>query len=115
MTPEFDKIHYNALRQAAFEHDVYTASSNLTSDSDVEYNGITVAFSAATELDDNRMIEVSVSYCAPEDKFQRNVGKYHALRKFFEENQYVHLPLGYVLKEEGITDTGSLLLNMFTV
>jgi hypothetical protein len=115
MTPEFDKDHYDQLRLQAFERSVYTAGQDYTDTPTVWYNGITIAFSPATELDDNRMIEVSVSYCAPEDAFQRNVGKYHALRKFFEECQYIHMPLGKYLFDNGVSETGSLLLSIFTV
>jgi hypothetical protein len=116
MTPEFDKEHYKQLKRDAKLHNVYTTILDL---SDTEwrpiYNGITVAFSPATELDDNRMLEVSVSYCAPEDAFRKKIGKYHALRKFFEENNYIHLPLGRYLRDNGVDDTAQVLLDMFSV
>jgi len=117
MTPEFDKEHYKQLKQSAKQHGVYTTTLDLSDTAGWEpvYNGITVAFSPATELDDNRMLEVSVSYCAPEDAFQKKIGKYHALRKFFEENNYIHLPLGEYLRDNGVDDTAQVLLGVFSV
>jgi hypothetical protein len=118
MTPDFDKEHYQHLKQMAKEYKVHLVHEDLTNNIDFSsnlYNGLTIAYSPATELDDNRMIEVSVSYCAPEDKFKKKIGRYHALRKFFEENNFVHVPLGVSYREHGIVNTGVILLGMFTV
>jgi hypothetical protein len=118
MIPEFDKEHYKRLKQMAKQFKVHLVHQNLTRPDRCPghlYNGLTVAYSPATELDNNRMIEVSVSYCAPEDKFKKKIGRYHALRKFFEENNYVHIPLGKSYRYNGTVDTGAILLGMFTV
>jgi len=115
MTPDFDKEHYKHLKQMAKEYKVHTLQYvTPTNYAGISYNGFTVAFSPATELDDNRMLEVSVSYCAPEDEFKKKVGKYHALRKFFEENNYIHLPLGQMYRD-GVPDVEYLLEQMFNV
>lgn len=116
MTPEFDKDHYKQLKTLAKFHkvDTLTYIKPETGYEGLGYNGFTVAFSPATKLDDNRMLEVSVSYCAPEDTFKKRIGKYHALRKFFEENNFIHLPLGQMYKECP-ADTAYLLEQMFNV
>ena len=116
MTPEFNKEHYQHLKAMAKQYNVHTAYNDLSDSAwHNQYKGLTVAFSPATELDDNRMIEVSVSYCAQEDTFKKKIGKYHALRKFFEENNFVHLPFGQYYRTNSKEEMGYVLLEMFNV
>jgi hypothetical protein len=114
MTPEFDKEHYKRLKRMAKQFKVHITQYVTPPEYVLCYNGFTVAFSPATELNDNRMLEVSISYCAPEDTFKKKVGKYHALRKFFEENNYIHLPLGPMYRLS-VEDTKYSLQEMFNV
>ena len=51
-----------------------------------------VAFRKATKLPDNRMVQVAISYCSPEDDFKKKTGKYQALLKL-ERGEFVQLPL----------------------
>lgn len=116
MTPEFNKEHYKHLKEMAKAYKVSTITyiTPAAGYEGVGYNGFTVAYSPATELDDNRMVEVAVSYCAPEDDFKKKVGKYHALRKFFEENNFIHLPLGQMYKDN-TEDLEYFLEDMFSI
>lgn len=113
MKPNFDKEEYKYLKQAAEEDRVfvYTRKPNGIS-SDL---GVSVAFMAMHLGADARMIAVSVSYCAPEDKFSKKTGKYNALVKFYEKQEYVQLPMAAFLAYEGADEVGEYLLDMFNI
>lgn len=45
------------------------------------------------EFPDSKMAKFSVSICSEsETKFRRKVGEFHALRKMFQDGEYVKLP-----------------------
>jgi len=115
MTLDFSKEHYQHLKAMAKQYNARTLSYITPSAyAGINYNGFTIAYSPATERDDNRMIEVAVSYCAPEDEFKKKIGKYHALHKFFEENNFIHIPLGQVYRNSP-DDLEYFLEQMFNV
>lgn len=106
----FDKEHYKEIKQYAKEDNIRTIS--------VPYfagmfgSGVTIAYQPMTNSGDNRMVAVSVSYCAQEDSFKKKVGKYNAYLKLFK-GEYVQLPLGQVLKNVDRSDFESILIEMF--
>lgn len=77
-------------------------------------NGVTVAFRPAIENSNCRMLEVAVSYCAPEDEFDPKVGKFHARRKLLC-GEYIQIPLAEYLQDNGVDETRNILLGMFQV
>lgn len=91
----FNKEYYKELKRRAKEDNVVVHTFEIDKDgydyTDVPYNGYSVAFTKPR--DGLRMVEASVSYCAPEDKFKRKHGKYHALRKMYA-GESLMLPLG---------------------
>lgn len=111
MKPNFDKEEYKYLKQAAEEDGVfvYTRKPNGIS-SDL---GVSVAFKAMHQGAEARMVAVAVSYCAPEDSYRKKTGKYNALLKFYEYNEYVQLPLATMLSYEGADSVGEYLLDVF--
>ena len=112
---EFDKQEYKYLKQDAKELRVFTACSKMPEDFK-EYNGVTVAFRlSAPEVEDPRMLHVAVSYCAPEDKFKKKIGKFNALDRLLIKEEVVQLPLAKFFQENGIEETGELLTHIFSV
>lgn len=75
-------------------------------------NGVTVAFRLAIKNSNCRMLEVAVSYCALEDDFDPKVGKFHARRKLLH-GEYIQLPLAEYLRDNGVDETRTLLLELF--
>ena len=106
----FDKDHYKKLK-------TYLKKDGVNSVS-VEYaggmfgNGVTIVYQPMTRSADNRMIAVSVSYCSPEDRFKKRVGKYQAYLKFLR-GESIQLPLGQILKNVKRSDFESILIEMF--
>lgn len=78
----FDKEEYKELKRLANEDRVRF----------VVLDRSVVAYAKTSEGAGARMIAVAVSWCAPEDTFNKKVGKYQALRKLYDY-QYVQLPL----------------------
>lgn len=78
----FDKEDYKELKSLARLDDVRF----------IVLDRSVVAYTKTTEGIGGRMIAVAVSWCAPEDKFKKKVGKYQALRKLYNY-EYVQLPL----------------------
>jgi hypothetical protein len=114
MNENFNKVDYKYLKREAKVEKVFTASCGLTEE-DESYNGLTVAFKQTSNNPGNRMIAVSVSYCAPEDTFKKKIGKYNAFAKLMYKEQFVQVPLGEYLRDNGPEETGYILLNMFRV
>jgi hypothetical protein len=102
-----EKFEYRDLKTWAKNVGVLLAQEDLT-DAGFKYNGITIAYAPMTSRDDCRMLGVSVSYCAPEDRFKKKKGKLEALRKMYN-NEYVQVPLA------NVPNVGADLLGMFTV
>ncbi len=110
---DYSKEGYKNLKSHAREDGVKFYTEDLT-DCVSDYNGVSVAFAPATRGDDNRMVFVSVSYCAPEDKFKPKHGKFQALAKFYND-ETIQLPLGQYLRDVGAKQFGAYLLELFTV
>lgn len=108
----FDKEDYKMLKDIASETDTHVLANKNLATFDKKYNGISIAFRPMTSHEDNRMLAVAVSYCAPEDKFKKKIGKYQALSKL-EDGQYIQVPLGQFYLNFGADDTMSFLLGMF--
>jgi hypothetical protein len=113
---DFDREHYKELKRYWKNEEVFIVSKDLSKeDYYSNYNGFTVAFRPATYLTDNRMLDVAVSYCAPEDKFKNKIGRYCALYKLLELREFVQLPLGQFFREEGPEATLDALGYIFNV
>ena len=112
MNLEFDKDYYKYLKETAKEDGVKVLSEDTPYGT--TYNGITVAFCRATQGADCRMIHVSVSYCAKEDKYSKKIGKYQALSKLYR-GESVQLPLGQFSLDAGNLATKELLISLFAV
>ena len=112
MSIEFNKAEYSELRRIANENDIFTYSTNY-SYLGREYNGISVAFTRA--IANGRMLLVSVSYCALEDVFGSNVGRFQALHKLINLEEYVQIPLGDLLDTAGVAETAKRLTRMFDI
>jgi hypothetical protein len=91
--------------------DVIVASLKLENDT---YNGLTVAYKPAVNSPECRMLEVAVSYCAPEDKYKASTGKGVARLKFIS-GEIVKVPLGLLYTDYGSDTTSEVLLNMFHI
>ncbi len=113
MSKEYSKAEYKALRAAAKSDRVNFYTIDL-SDFGYDYNAISIAFTPMTDLPDNRMLAVSLSYCALEDEFRPKHGKFQALNKIYNED-FVQLPLGQYFRDWGAKETRDLLLNTFTL
>ena len=109
----FNKEHYKHLKASAKKEGDVFVFTRETSDGE-EYNGISVAFRPAIVNTNCRMLEVSVSYCSPEDKFKKKHGKYQALDKL-ANGECVHLPLAGYLRDTTEHEVGETLLNIFEV
>lgn len=101
---------YKEVRKAAKLAGIKTASSPLPWIYDTK--GVTVAFRPAIENSNCRMLEVAVSYCAPEDEFDPKVGKFHARRKLLY-GEFIQLPIAEDLRDSGVEHVRSLLLTLF--
>ena len=113
MNKYFDKQHYKQLKTFAKESKVHTLSVDLTGEY-YGYNGLTVAYCLSFQSKDCRMLEVAVSYCAPEDKFKKKHGKYTALSNFLR-GVTVKVPLGLFYNETSIEEVEQVLIDMFAV
>lgn len=111
MNKNFDKADYKDLKAIAKAEGVvvFSREINITP----AYNGVSIAFRPMSDAADARMLAVAVSYCAPEDKFKKKVGKYQALLKF-EKREYVQLPLAEYYNDCGAEETKELLFEMFS-
>ena len=107
MKPNFDKEEYKSLKDWAKEDNVFVFTRETLS------GGVSVAFKAMHQGAKARMVAVAVSYCAPEDSYRKKTGKYNALLKFYEYNEYVQLPLATMLSYEGADSVGEYLLDVF--
>jgi len=75
------------LIEAALTNDVHLVHHNMVN------GGFSFAWQRVSKFASGRMIEVSVSFCSPRDKFCRKMGALHALRNFFEGDT-IQLPVG---------------------
>lgn len=100
MQENFNKDLYRELTAQAKESNVRFFSIDLT-DSDYPYNGLSIAYRLNPNIPDCRMIDISVSYCAPEDTFKAKRGKFQALHKMFCTGEFIKLPLGDFYREIG--------------
>lgn len=107
MKPNFDKEEYKSLKDLAKENNVFVFTTETLS------GGVSVAFKAMHQGAEARMVAVAVSYCAPEDSYRKKTGKYNALLKFYEYNEYIQLPLATMLFYEGADAVGEYLLDVF--
>jgi hypothetical protein len=113
----FDKQTYKYLKSDAKVDEIYTATYKVSKENRTgfSYNGYTVAFQVASPKEaEPRMLKVAVSYCAPEDKFKKKVGKYNALANMYD-GEYVQLPLAEFFSESGIKATKEFILDVFRV
>jgi predicted alternative tryptophan synthase beta-subunit len=108
MKQNYDKESAKFYKQAAKDNGV----KFITSESGIESIGFTVAYAQDATGEDARMLQVAVSYCAPEDKFSKKVGRYQAAMKLFD-GEYVQLPLAKFHKEFGSTELKGVLSYMF--
>jgi hypothetical protein len=104
---------YKEVRKEARVAGIKTASEELFHCYRTN-NGATVAFRPAIGNSNCRMLEVAVSYCAPEDDFDPKVGKFLARRKLLT-GEYIQLPLAQFLRDNGVEETREILLGMFQV
>lgn len=111
MQIEFDKEAYKYYKADAKEDGVFLAT-RLTLFR--HYSGLTVAFVPATPGPDCRMLNVAVSYCAPEDDFKKKIGKFQTLIKLYG-GEFVTLPLAEFLRQVGEEETAEFLLSTFEV
>jgi hypothetical protein len=108
---EFTKQEYKYLRAEAKQAGVKVVSVETPNS---VYNGVTIAYAPAIPGSDCRMVEVAVSYCAPEDKYDAKIGKYTAICRLFH-NEVVKLPLAGVLREMGNREFKERLVKLFDV
>jgi hypothetical protein len=112
---EFNELEYKFIKQDAKALGIFTAYSKMPKGFE-EYNGVTVAFRlSAPNVEDPRMLHVAVSYCAPEDKFKKKIGKFNALDRMLVKEEVVQLPLAKYFQENGPEETGELLTHIFSV
>lgn len=97
---KFDRKEYKQLKRWAKANGVCTYALDLTEADDPHYNGISVAYKAANDNSDCRMVHVAVSYCAPEDEFKNKKGKREALIKFMS-GETIQLPIADFLRDNG--------------
>lgn len=101
VTPEFDSDDYRQLRND------YPSVKFVVADGDY-----VIAFDRATHLPECCMIKVAISYCAPEDTFDKKTGKYQALLKL-ERGEYIQLPLMAQWLDTGTKEFKQYLLDLF--
>ena len=109
MKDNFDKEAYKYYKKAAKEDGVKLGPFGNSYDQD-----FTFAYVPMTVGPDCRMLAVSVSYKAPEDKFHKKTGKFQALLKMYG-GEYVQVPLAQYLREEGRQALENALEQMFEV
>lgn len=110
----FDKRDYKMLKDIASETGTNVVTRKNRAFFTKKYNGLSIAFRPMTVHEDNRMLAVAVSYCAPEDTYKKKIGKYQALYKL-EDCQFIQVPLGQYFLDFGPEDTGNFLLEMFDI
>jgi hypothetical protein len=96
---DFDYEAHQNLVQMAAEDGISilhiradNTDSNIWADS--PFGGCTVAWKRTTDHRNGRMVEVSVSFCSPNDTFCRRVGSFNAL-SYFYDGQVILLPVGH--------------------
>lgn len=107
------KNDYKRVKNLAKNFSVKTCRRIL--EGDYGYNGLTIAYCPAFLGPECRMMEVSVSYCAPEDTFKKKTGKYHAVAKMLDDGEFVTLPLAEYYRDVPREQFEDTLLSMFTV
>jgi hypothetical protein len=113
MSSEFNKRHYKELKREAKYSGTETTYTKVTGYGDT-YNGITIAYAPSIKGSSCKMLLVSVSYCAKEDKFKKKHGKYQALLKF-NRGEWIQIPLAEFYNSFGKYETNDVLFNMFHV
>jgi hypothetical protein len=113
MSRKYSKEDYKDLKKFAKECGIRFASMETTFEG-IGYNGISVAYRDSIYSPECRMVEVAVSYCAPEDNFKNKHGKFQALSKFIN-GETVQLPLAEYRRDYGSKELESLLFTTFSV
>ena len=114
MQEKFDRQKHKRYKIAAKNIGMKYFSVDVTGQG-YPYNGFSIAYVPAVKSVNCRMINVSVSYCAEEDKFKAKRGKFQALHKQFETGEIVTLPLAEFYKDFGDKDLQAVLTSMFLV
>lgn len=98
------KKEFKAFKRLAKEHGISFAVGDR----------FVLAFMDMLDNPQCRMVAVSVSYCAPEDKFHKRTGKFLALEKLME-GQFVQMPLGPFYRAPGTGVSKEMLLDAFNL
>jgi hypothetical protein len=114
MQEKFDKVEYARLKEYASNSNIRFFCVDVTGQG-YPYNGISIAYGTRDNIPDCRMVEVSVSYCAPEDTFKAKRGKFQALNKMIYIGEHIDLPLGTFYREAGGKALREVLSSMFLV
>lgn len=110
---KFNKKEYKRLVKEAKVDGISTAYDRYNYFfSEIGTCGVTVAFMPM--FPNSKMIAVSVSYCALEDKFKKRKGKFQALNKLMC-GEFIQVPLGTLLATEGAREVGRELIAMFNI
>jgi hypothetical protein len=96
---EFSKKEYKMLKESAKRLNVKFVVSKYDSTHHTATKGHVAAYIPAITSPDCKMVHVSVSYCAKEDKFKKRIGKFHALRRLLY-GECVQMPLGLYLDDK---------------
>lgn len=87
MLKDFPYVEYRSLLDSALDNDIHIVHTNFVE------GGYTFAWRRISQFAKGRMIEVSVAFCSPRDRFCRKIGTYNALVKF-EDGERIQLPVG---------------------
>ncbi len=108
---DFDKKRYKQLKKNAKSIGLKVYSRKCVPDA-AGYAGVSVAYVPTLNSEDCRMLEVSVSYCSPEDTFSKKIGKFQALSHWFD-GATVQLPLNQ--RRLAYSSFKEYMLDVFTV
>lgn len=114
MQEKFNKELYKELKSYARDVNIFCFSEDVTGQG-YPYNGVSISYRINEDILNCRMIEVSVSYCAPEDSFKTKHGKFQALIKIIDTGESIKLPLGECYRDYGKKVLRSILFDMFLV
>lgn len=109
----FNKKQYKVLKRSAKKAgDVFVGVKKAYHTDG--YAGVSVAFRPSIEGGNGRMVEVSVSYCSPNDEFKKKHGKYQALSKL-ARGEIITMPLAGALRSSEPSLVLNELLDIFLV
>lgn len=114
MQEKFNKENYRAFKEYAKEANIRFFSEDVT-EHGYPYNGFSVAYGMNENIPNCRMVDVTISYCAPEDTFKAKRGKFQALNKMLCTGEIIKLPLGDFYRECGGKALRGVLTSMFLV